>query len=174
MTFTGLLVLMIVGKLGAAAIAVVGITNILMYNIWALFSGIQGAINYLVAQNHGSNNMRLGNQRMQIALIASAILALLEFGSSFAFPHFILQAMGSNETILSLGTPHVQVRMFALMFSIINIVFFAYMRATGDTRTPMNIALISNALVVLFLPICYATGSSAFRIWDCKERHGVW
>lgn len=157
MTFTGLLVLMIVGKLGAAAIAVVGITNILMYNIWALFSGIQGAINYLVAQNHGSNNMRLGNQRMQIALIASAILALLEFGSSFAFPHFILQAMGSNETILSLGTPHVQVRMFALMFSIINIVFFAYMRATGDTRTPMNIALISNALVVLFFTylLCY-------------------
>jgi Na+-driven multidrug efflux pump len=41
MTFTGLLVLMIVGRLGAAAIAVVGIANILMNNMWALFSGIQ-------------------------------------------------------------------------------------------------------------------------------------
>jgi Na+-driven multidrug efflux pump len=75
MTFTGLLVLMIVGGLGPAAIAVVGISNILMYNLWALFSGNQGSINYLVAQNFGSNNMRLGNQRMQIALIGTALRA---------------------------------------------------------------------------------------------------
>ncbi|MEH7415077.1 MATE family efflux transporter, partial [Neobacillus drentensis] len=75
MTVTGLLILMIVGKLGATAIAVVGITNVLMYNLWALFSGNQGAINYLVAQNYGSKNMKLGNQRMQIALFLAALQA---------------------------------------------------------------------------------------------------
>ncbi|WHZ56073.1 MATE family efflux transporter [Metabacillus hrfriensis] len=149
MTFTGLLVLMIVGGLGPAAIAVVGISNILMYNLWALFSGNQGSINYLVAQNFGSNNMRLGNQRMQIALIGTALQAVILFFASFTLPYFILQLMGANETILSLGAPHVQVRMVALMFTIFNTVFFAYLRATGDTRTPMTISLINSALVVI-------------------------
>jgi multidrug resistance protein, MATE family len=149
MTVTGLLILMIVGKLGATAIAVVGISNILMYNLWALFSGNQGAINYLVAQNCGSKTMKLGNQRMQIALILAALQAMLLFIASFGAPHFILEVLGSNAMILKLGTPYFQVRMYAIMFTIFNIVFYAYMRAIGDTKTPMNISIINSALVVI-------------------------
>ena len=149
MTVTGLLILMIIGKLGATSIAVVGITNVLMYNLWALFSGNQGAINYLVAQNYGSENMKQGNQRMQIAIILAALQAFLLFCASFMIPHFILDVMGSNAAILKLGVPYVQVRMIAMMFTVFNIIFYAYMRATGDTRTPMNISLINSVLVVV-------------------------
>lgn len=156
MTFTGLLILITVGRLGAGAIAVVGISNILLYNMWALFSGIQGAINYLVAQSHGSNNMWLGNQLMQIALIGSGIISLVVCGASFFFPHFVLQVMGSNHTILTLGTPYVHVRMLAFMFTVFNIVFYAYMRGTGNTRTPMIISLINSSVVVsLTYAFCY-------------------
>lgn len=161
MTVTGLLILMIVGKLGATAIAVVGITNVLMYNLWALFSGNQGAINYLVAQNYGSRNMKLGNQRMQIALILAALQAILLFVASYVIPHFILEVMGSNTAIIKLGVPYVQVRMFAMMFTVFNIIFYAYMRATGDTRTPMNISLINSGLVV-FLTYVLAYGKFGF------------
>jgi putative MATE family efflux protein len=161
MTVTGLLILMIVGKLGAASIAVVGISNVLMYNLWALFSGNQGAINYLVAQNYGSKNMKLGNQRMQIALILAALQAVLLLVSSFAVSHLILAAMGSNVTILKLGTPYVQVRMFAMIFTVFNIVFYAYMRAVGDTKTPMNISIINSVLVV-FLTYALAYGKLGF------------
>jgi multidrug resistance protein, MATE family len=149
MTVTGLLILMIIGKLGATAIAVVGISNILMYNLWALFSGNQGAINYLVAQNFGSGNMKLGNQRMQITLILATMQAILLLMASFILPHFILEIMGSNPTIVKAGAPYVQVRMYAMVFTVFNIVFYAYMRATGDTKTPMNISLINSALVVI-------------------------
>jgi MATE family multidrug resistance protein len=156
MTFMGLLTLMIVGKLGAAALAVVGIANMLMYNIWALFSGIQGAINYLVAQNYGSGTMRVGNQRMQIALMASLGISILVFFSSFEFPHMILKWMGANETILTLGTTYLQVRMIAFVLTIFNIAFFAYMRAIGDTSTPMIISLLVDFSVVAFTYVfCY-------------------
>ncbi|MBT2654700.1 MATE family efflux transporter [Bacillus sp. ISL-18] len=161
MTVTGLLILMIIGKLGATAIAVVGITNVLMYNLWALFSGNQGAINYLVAQNYGSENMKQGNQRMQIAIILAALQAFLLFCASFMIPHFILDVMGSNTAILKLGVPYVQVRMFGMMFTVFNIIFYAYMRATGDTRTPMNISLINSVLVV-FLTYVLAYGKFGF------------
>ncbi|MCM3628721.1 MATE family efflux transporter [Paenibacillus glycanilyticus] len=148
MTFTGLLVLMIVGNLGAASIAVVGITNIIIYNLWALFSGVQGAINFLVAQNYGSGNIRQGNQRMQIALFITAVQGITLLIGSFLLPYGILYLMGSNETILTLGSPYLMVRMIALIFTMFNTVFFAYMRAVGDTRTPMTLSLINSALVV--------------------------
>lgn len=149
MTFTGLLVLMIVGKLGAAAIAVVGITNILMYNMWALCAGIQNAINYLVAQNYGSGEMRIANQRMQIALLLTGVLAVLLLIGSLLAPELILRAMGLNVEIVSLGTDYVMLRMIALIFGIFGGAFFAYLRAIGDTKTPMTIALINSGLVVV-------------------------
>jgi MATE family multidrug resistance protein len=171
MTFTGLLVLMIVGKLGAAAIAVVGITNIVGYNLWALFSGVQAAINFLVAQNVGSNNIRQGNQRMQIALLITAAQGLVLFAGSFVLPYAILYAMGSNETILSLGTPYLQVRMLALVFTMFNTVFFAYLRAVGDTRTPMTISLINSALVVT---LTYVMAYGAFGLPKLGLQGAAW
>ncbi len=140
---------MTVGKLGAASIAVVGITNILMYNVWAMCSGIQGSINYLAAQNYGSGNMRLANQQMQIALLGTAVQAGLMLAFSFFAPYYVLKLLGSNAEIVSLGTAYVQVRMLALMFGIFSGVFYAYMRAIGDTKTPMTISIINSALVVV-------------------------
>ncbi|WP_276352320.1 MATE family efflux transporter [Cohnella caldifontis] len=148
MTFTGLLVLMTVGNLGAAAIAVVGISNIIVYNLWALFSGVQAAVNYLVAQNIGAGNIRLGNQRMQISLLITVGQGVLLVIGSFFLPYGILYLMGSNDTILTLGTPYLQVRMAALAFGMFNAVFYSYMRAVGDTRTPMTLSLINSGLVV--------------------------
>jgi MATE family multidrug resistance protein len=171
MTFTGLLVLMIVGKLGAGAIAVVGISNIIGYNLWASFSGVQASINFLVAQNYGSNNIRLGNQRMQIALLITALQGIVLFAGSFVLPYVILEVMGSNETILSLGTPYLQLRMLALIFTMFNTVFFAYMRAIGDTRTPMSISLINSALVV---SLTYAMAYGAFGFPNLGLQGAAW
>jgi MATE family multidrug resistance protein len=171
MTFTGLLVLMIVGKLGAAAIAVVGITNIIIYNLWALFSGVQASINYLVAQNYGSDNMRLGNQRMQIALIITAVQGVVLLAGSFLLPYGILWVMGSNETILNLGAPYVQVRMLALIFSMFNVVFFAYHRAIGDTRTPMTLSIIYSVLVVV---LTYLLSYGSFGFPDLGLQGAAW
>lgn len=171
MTFTGLLVLMIVGKLGAASIAVVGISNIIIYNLWALFSGVQGAINFLVAQNFGSKNIRLGNQRMQIALIVTAVQGIVLFTGSFVLPYVILLLMGSNETILNLGASYLQVRMLALIFTMFNMVFFAYMRAVGDTRTPMTISLINSGLVV---SLTYVMTYGAFGFPELGLQGAAW
>ncbi|AFC29468.1 MATE efflux family protein [Paenibacillus mucilaginosus 3016] len=171
MTFTGLLVLMIVGKLGAAAIAVVGISNILMYNVWAMFSGVQGTINYLVAQNFGSNTMKQGNQRMQIALLGTLLQAVVLFGASFALPYWILKVMGSNEEILTLGAPYVQVRIYAMIFTLFSGVFFAYMRAIGDTKTPMTISLINSGLVVA---LTYLLAYGKFGFPDLGLQGAAW
>src|SRR5690606_41077536 len=77
MTVTGTINLIVVGQLGAAIIAIVGVSNIIMYNVWALFSGIGNTVNYLVAQSYGAGENRKAVERTYIALYVCVGVALI-------------------------------------------------------------------------------------------------
>uniref|UniRef100_UPI0022A7C8F5 MATE family efflux transporter n=1 Tax=Alicyclobacillus suci TaxID=2816080 RepID=UPI0022A7C8F5 len=149
MTLTGMLTLIIVGRLGPTAIAVVGICNIFMYNVWALFAGLNESINFLVSQNFGENKMLEGNQRMQAALLIALALDVIWIVACIVLPREILVMLGANRAIVTAGTPYLGVRMFSFAFTMFTVVFFAYMRAVGDTRTPMIISIITNGLLIV-------------------------
>lgn len=149
MTLTGMLTLIIIGRLGATAIAVVGISNILLYNTWALFAGVNETINYLVSQNYGEGLMEDGNLRMQIALLLSLGLAVLWIIVSLTLPHAILQWLGASPLLVHAGTSYLRIRMLTFAFSMFTNVFFAYMRAVGDTKTPLYISLTTNVLLIV-------------------------
>lgn len=148
-TLTGMLTLIIVGRLGPAAIAITGITNIFMYNVWALFAGINESINYLVSQNYGEGNMTLANRRMQGALFLGVTLDILWAVACFTLPHVILVMLGANRQLIDVGTTYVKLRMIAFLFTMFSVVFFGYMRAVGDTKTPMIISVITNTLLIV-------------------------
>lgn len=153
MTLTGMITLVMIGRLGPGAIAVVGITNILMYNAWALFAGINEAINYLVSQNFGDNNMEQGNERTQIALVLSVVLSFLWLGASFVIPHPIFMGLGVAPGLIGLGATYLKIRMLAFCFSLLTNVLFAYMRGIGDTRTPMFISTVTSVLLIALTSI---------------------
>ncbi len=148
MTLTGMLTLIIVGHLGATSIAVVGISNILIYNAWALFSGINESINYLVSQNFGEQSMAEGNERLQIALLTSLALDVLWIVVSITLPYEILGWVGASPALVQAGTAYLTIRMLAFAFSMFTNVYFAYMRAVGDTKTPMIISIITSVLLI--------------------------
>jgi len=148
MTLTGMIVLILIGRLGPVDIAVVGISNILLYNTWALFAGVNEAINYLVSQNFGEGLMADGNQRMQIALVLSVILDVLWIVVSFVLPEHILVWLGANAAIVGHGTDYLRIRMLTFSFSMFSNIFYAYMRAVGDTKTPMIISLTTNVILI--------------------------
>ena len=74
MTVTGTINLIMVGHMGALVIAIVGVTNIIMYNVFAIFSGIGHTVNYLVAQSYGANDMKKGDK-----LSVGDVLLILPF-----------------------------------------------------------------------------------------------
>ncbi|CAH1214129.1 hypothetical protein PAECIP111893_03778 [Paenibacillus plantiphilus] len=86
-TVTGTVNLIMVGHLGFITIAIVGVSNIIMYNAFAIFSGIGHTVNYLVAQNFGAGDMRKGIERTYLAMIMclffAVIIALAGWGAAF-------------------------------------------------------------------------------------------
>lgn len=150
-TATGMVTLIILGQIGAVAIAVVGVANIIMYNVFALFSGLGHTLNYLVAQNYGANDMRKGIERTQITLYISFGFAILIVLFGYLFGGDILRWVGGTaSSAIAIGGEYLQLRFYAMAFGIFNFVLHGFLRGIGDTKTPMVLSMIINCLIVFF------------------------
>lgn len=162
MTVTGTINLIMVGQMGALVIAIVGVSNVIMYNAWALFSGIGHSINYLVAQNYGSQTMVKGIQRTYIALyITLAVSVVIFFVGHFASDKILHLVGGSQSSDIVEGELYLRIRFYALTFGILNFVFHGFFRGIGDTVTPMVLSIVTNGLVI-FLTFTLAFGRLGF------------
>lgn len=161
-TVSGTVSLIIVGQMGALVIAIVGVSNIIMYNSWALFSGIGHTVNYLVAQNFGSNDMKKGIERTYIALYLTGIVAVLTFIVGHFFSEDILRLIGGSESKeIAEGEEYLKIRFYAMSFGILNFVFHGFFRGIGDTLTPMVLSIASN-VIIIFLTFTMTYGNLGF------------
>lgn len=154
-TIAGTLNLMMVGSLGAATIAVVGVSNVIIYNAYALFSGIGNSLNYMVAQNKGEQDMMTAITRTYSAIaitIAASILLVLT--GQFAGP--LLTVMGSSEGMLEDGAVYLLLRFVSLAVALVTIAMHAFYRGLGDTKTPMWITMLNyGAMVIVTFLLVY-------------------
>ncbi|QMV43531.1 MATE family efflux transporter [Cohnella cholangitidis] len=147
-TLTGTINLIVVGDLGFVVIAVVGVSNIIMYNVFAIFSGIGHSINYLVAQNFGANEMRKGMQRTYLALIVSVAVGLVIALAGWLASGAVLKLTGGSADLIATGGDYLELRFYAMSFGIISFVFHGFFRGVGDTRTSMIVSIVANVLMV--------------------------
>lgn len=163
MTLTMTLVLIILGHMGSLSIAIVGVVNIVMYNVWALFSGISNTINYLVAQNFGEQDMRTGVERTQIALVISFLCGTAAVIVGTVAPAAILGLLGNSEQYVEEGAFFLQLRFYAMFFVVLSAALQGFFRGIGDTKTPMFLALTGSVLTVA---LAYAM---AYGRWGFPE-----
>jgi MATE family multidrug resistance protein len=147
-TLTGTINLIMVGDLGFVVIAVVGVSNIIMYNVFAIFSGIGHSVNYLVAQNFGAKEMRKGMQRMYLALFISLGVALFIALAGWIGSDAVLKLTGGSDKLLETGNEYLELRFYAMSFGIISFVFHGFFRGVGDTRISMVVSIIANVLMI--------------------------
>lgn len=149
-TLTGTISLIMVGQLGALVIAVVGVSNIIMYNAWAIFSGTGLTVNYLVAQNYGAGELKKAVERTYIALYFCIAVAVLLVIAGFYAPGAVLRLMGGSHELIEAGEFYLRIRFFAMTFSVASFVLQGFFRGIGDTRTPLFLAIAGNAAMVFF------------------------
>jgi len=148
-TVTGTLNLIIVGKLGFLFIAIVGVVNIIMYNAFAIFSGIGHTVNYLVAQNDGAGNMRKGIERTYFAFYLCAIFAVFLAAVGWLFADDLLRLTGGSDELVEAGTLYTELRFYAMAFGIFNFAFHGFLRGIGATRLSMIVSIIANLIMLI-------------------------
>ncbi len=149
-TVTGTINLLMVGPMGALVIAVVGVSNIVAYNAWALCSGFGHSVNYLVAQNYGAGQMDQAVRRTYTALYVGSAVALLAAIVGLLLPGSILRLMGGSPELVGAGADYLRFRLFAVACFTVSFVLHGFFRGVGDTRTPMVMSLVANGSMIFF------------------------
>lgn len=136
----------IVGHLGAAALAGVGLGGQLLNLAIALLGAVGVGSTALVARYIGAEEpaeaTRTGRQSLMLAVAIGLTMSVLVF--LFA-PQFIV-LMGGEPDVVHLGSQYL--RVIAPTFVLISILLIgnAVLRGAGDTRTPMVVMLIVNVI----------------------------
>jgi putative MATE family efflux protein len=142
-----------VARLGASAVATVGLTESMMIIVYTLAMGLSIAGSAMVARRTGEKDAdgaaRAAVQSILLGVVASVVLGAL--GAWFA--PALLRLMGAAPDVLAVGTTFTRVMLggsgTAFLLFIINSAF----RGAGDAAVSMRVLWLANGINILLGPM---------------------
>jgi len=148
-TLVGLVDAYIVGHLGAAAIAGVGLGGQVLNLTAALFSALGVGATALIARHIGAQEPeeanRLAGQALMLAVAISALAAL----ACFVFATPIMVLLGAAPEVVAKGSAWLRVVAPSFVTLGLLLVGTASLRGAGDTRTPLGVMIAVNLVNVV-------------------------
>lgn len=147
-----------VGRLGAAATASVGATVTINWMVGSTLSALGIGFLAYIAREYGAgrfeNASRAVAQSVSAALIAGLGFTALTLGLSQYIPGW----MNAAEDIRETASRYFFIIYTPMLLRAATVIFGTVLRASGDTRTPMKVNLLVNAVnVVLNYLLIYET-----------------
>lgn len=137
------------GRLGAEALAAAGVSNLLMFFSFAIFSGIGVGTLALVARGVGAGDLEMAGSAGQQGLITGTALSLIPVFVLGLFAAPVLGLLGADESIVKIAVPYLVVSVMFSPFQAIIVMVGSIMRGAGDTRTPMIGSVVMAVLDVV-------------------------
>ncbi len=148
-----------VARLGAAALAGVGVANQLMMVGISTFFAVSTGTTVLVAYNIGAGSPREAGQAAKqsyfIGIILSVIVALL----GFLFSAPLIRLLGAEPAVVAEGAKFLRIEALGTIFLVTMFISSGILRGAGDTRTPMLVTLSINFINIgVSLPLIFGLG----------------
>ncbi len=151
-TLTQIVDMIMVGHLGAAAIAAVGLSFQPLWLIQGFFMGLGAGTTALVARFTGAGERRDASRVAHQSFLLAVGLALLFGFLTLPLTRPVVALMGAEPEVLDLGAAYLLYLIPGMFAMMIATVLSGALRGAGDTRTPMWINVAVNLLNILF---CY-------------------
>ena len=138
----------VVGHLGAAPLAAVGLSTQLSNFMIALFGGVGVGSTALVARHVGAGEHeeaeRIAGQSLLLAMIVGLIAAV----PCLLCGHSLITALGGDRDVVALGRAYLLAAGTTMPLMAILFIGSAVLRGAGDTRTPMAVMGLVNLINV--------------------------
>lgn len=145
-TLVGAVDTFMVARLGAYAVAGVGIGFELVFFIISILSAIDIGATILVSQAIGAGDQRRANLLARQAIVVGLILAIpVSIGMFFAAPS-IIGLFGAAPDVAGAATTYLQVTAATSVALFLSFVCGAVLRGADDSRTPLKAAVIANVV----------------------------
>lgn len=177
-----------VGKLGANAIATVGMTESVMFLVYSLAMGISIAATAIVARRVGEKNpeaaAHAGAQAVALSVLVAAVFSVI--GAVFAGE--ILALMGATPAVVAEGTPFTRTMFGASVVVVLIFVINGIFRGAGDAAMAMRSLWIASIINIILCPIfihffglvgaamATVVGRStgvAYQVWHLQAGRGI-
>lgn len=141
---------LMVGRLGEAAIAGVGLGNQYFFVLNLLLFGIVSGTSIYTAQYWGNKDLKGIHRVMGISLFSAgfASIAFMLFG--ILMPEQILSIFSKDQQVISLGTDYLKVVAISYPMTAVTFAYVFTLRGTGEVKLPMYasiIAFLSNTIL---------------------------
>ena len=153
--------IMFVAKLGADAIATVGITESLMTMVYAIGFGLSIATTAIVSRRIGEHNPESASKSAFQAILAGIVISLLIAVPGIIFSKELLTLMGASDSIIETGYMYPVIMIggnsVIMLLFIINAIF----RSSGDAALSLRVMVLANILNIILDP-CFIFGWGPF------------
>jgi putative MATE family efflux protein len=150
-----------VGRLGADAVATVGITESLMTIVYAVAIGLSIGAGATVARRIGEKDPQRAARAAVQAILIGIVVAVAVGTTGALFGAELLRAMGASEDVVRTGSGFARVMLggsgTVLLLFLINAVF----RGAGDAAIAMRVLWFANAINITLGP-CLIFGIGPF------------
>ncbi|MCX7638178.1 MAG: MATE family efflux transporter [Cyclobacteriaceae bacterium] len=142
-----------VGKLGASAVATVGLTETYLYLLYSIAGGLATAVTAIVARRVGEKNIeQAGLSAVQSVILG--VLASVPFAiAGIFFSTDLLRLMGADEWALQEGIAYTRWMLGGNAVIMLLFVINAVFRGAGDAAIAMRVLWIANGINILLDPV---------------------
>ncbi|UQN05674.1 MATE family efflux transporter [Deinococcus sp. QL22] len=133
----------IVGRLGAVAVAAVGLSGSVSFMFFVTLGALGSGTSILVARRAGANDQAGVNGTLTVALGVSLVVAGLLTVPIVLGAAPLLRLAGGAADVTATAIPYMQVVMLALVPGVLGWILSGALRSLGHARTPMVATMIT-------------------------------
>ena len=152
MTLAPTVDLIVVGRLGAASVAGVGIGGIVTGLVESLKQGLNQGVRAMVARFIGEANREAAIHVAQQGYIITAVFTVLLAVVGVFLAEPLLRLLGAGPDVIAQGAPYIRIQFVVSIFMTCRMTTDAIMEASGDTVTPMKLTVLYRLFHVVLVP----------------------
>jgi len=141
-----------VGKLGSVSVAGVGVAGIAIELVMGGMMGLTMGMRALIARFVGAGNIEGANHVAKQALVLTVSYAILLALIGIFFAESILNLFGLAPEVVAAGVAYMRIQLIGAMAMAGRMMAEGVMQASGDTMTPMRIAIVYRLFHVALCP----------------------
>jgi MATE family multidrug resistance protein len=136
----------LVGHLGAAPLAAVGLANQWVFMATTLFAAVATGTTALIARFIGAQDPRQADQVLRQSVLVGALIGVFSTVLGLTLARQAVLLLGAPDDVIDFSTDYLRIVASIFFFSTLMFIGNASLRGAGDTRTPLYVMLVVNLI----------------------------